>query len=436
MRTNQFYCHFIKFNGASYNLIKGGLIMTKMNFIDKLELFTQRFQGNIYIQAISQGMMGIMPITLIGGVFAIVSSLPIPTVLAKALSLLALMTSSLISIYVVAAISGAYAKLKNQDANNTMILSVLMFFLITPITKDVEGVIAISTKYLGNKGMFLAIIVGIIAPMLYFFFLEKNILKFNLPDSVPPAITKMFNSLVPYLVVGLIFVIINITFSLSSFGNAHDLVYTLLQAPLNNLGNSIWSAFILVMLAEFLWFFGIHGSMVTNIFLTALFAPQAAANLEALALGQAIPYVVSSSFIGAFKGPRALALAFVLIYFAKSKHFKSVGKLAIVPSLFTISEPMKFGIPMILNLYLLIPMSLAPVVSLAIAYLANIIGFMPRVAANVIQIVPPILSGFMAAGWQGAVVQIIQFIAIVFLYLPFIKRLDKIEVKKESGSIV
>ncbi len=91
---------------------------------------------------------------------------------------------------------------------------------------------------------------------------------------------------------------------------------------------------------------------------------------------------------------------------------------------------------MVLNLYLLIPMSLAPVVSLAIAYLANIIGFMPRVAANVIQIVPPILSGFMAAGWQGAVVQVIQFIAIVFLYLPFIKRLDKLELKKESVSIV
>jgi PTS system cellobiose-specific IIC component len=61
---------------------------------------------------------------------------------------------------------------------------------------------------------------------------------------------------------------------------------------------------------------------------------------------------------------------------------------------------------------------------------------MPRVAANVIQIVPPILSGFMAAGWQGAVVQVIQFIAIVFLYLPFIKRLDKLELKKESVSIV
>ena len=403
------------------------------NFLKNLEKFMMRFQGNIYVNAIMHGMMSIMPISLIGGVFGILSYMPFPEIIQNGMSVMALMTSSLISVYVVAGVSGAFARLRKQDIMSTIILSLVMFFLITPTTNDAEGIIAISTDYLGNKGMFLAIITGIVARALYYFILENNKIKFTMPDSVPSTITNMFNSLIPYLVVGFIYVVLNQIMLQTKFGNFHDLVYTLLQAPLNNLGSSIWSAFLLVFLAELLWFFGIHGSMVTSVFMTALFTPQATANIEALALKQPIPYIVSGSFISAFKGPRALALAFVLVYFTRSKHLKSVGKLAIVPSAFSISEPMKFGIPMVMNLYLLIPMSLAPVVSLGIAYIANIINFMPRVAASIPQIVPPILSGILATGWQGAVVQVIQFVAIVALYYPFILKLDKLELEKEKA---
>lgn len=406
--------------------------MSNNKFLIKLEALMVKFQSNSYVQAIANGMMSIMPISFIGGICGILASLPgLPSMLASGLSLMALMTSSVISIYVVAAIAGALATKKNEDVITSIILATLMFLLVTPLTYDVDGVMALSTAYLGNKGMFLAIIVGLVAPSVYYFFFRNNFLKFKFPPSVPSTISNMFNSLVPYLVVVLIFVGLNLAFSLTHYGNVHDLVYALLQAPLANLGESIWSVYVLVLLAELLWFFGIHGSMVTSVFLTALFGTQAQANLEALALGTDIPYIISTSFISAFKGPRALALAVVLLFLCKSKHFKAVGKLSIVPSFFTISEPMKFGIPMVMNIYLLIPMSLAPVVSIAIAYGATLIGFLPRVSANIIQIIPPVLSGFMAAGWQGAVIQIIQFVAVVLLYLPFVKRLDRLEKNKE-----
>lgn len=400
-------------------------------FIKGIDSVMEKFQNNAYVRAVSQGMMGIMPVSLIGGICGILGALPFPDLLKSGLNLMALMTSSVISLYVVAAVSGAFAKIKQQDVASTIILSTLMFLLVTPVTQDAQGVMALSTAYLGNKGMFLAIILGLLAPRLYYFFLDGNIMKISFPDSVPDSINQMFNSIIPYLITVLIFVGVNLGFSVTAFGNVHDLVYSILQAPLANLGNSIWSVYALVLLSELLWFFGIHGSMVTNVFLTALFSTQAAANLEALASGQQIPYIISTSFIGAFKGPRALALAIVLVFYCKSRHFKSVGKLSIVPSLFSISEPMKFGIPMVMNLYLLIPMSLAPVVSIAIAYGATLIGFLPRISANIIQIIPPVLSGALAGGWQGAIVQIVQLIAVIALYLPFIKRLDKIEYDKE-----
>ena len=38
---------------------------------------------------------------------------------------------------------------------------------------------------------------------------------------------------------------------------------------------------------------------------------------------------------------------------------------------------------------------------------------------------PVVLSGFLATGWQGAVLQLLLLILGVFIYMPFIKMMDK-----------
>ena len=80
----------------------------------------------------------------------------------------------------------------------------------------------------------------------------------------------------------------------------------------------------------------------------------------------------------------------------------------------------------------MIPMSLAPVISLLIAYFAIKIGFMSIVSIAVPWVAPPLIGGFLAAGWQGAVVQTIQMIAIFLLYLPFFTVLDKRKCAEEA----
>ena len=45
---------------------------------------------------------------------------------------------------------------------------------------------------------------------------------------------------------------------------------------------------------------------------------------------------------------------------------------------------------------------------------------------------PVILSGFLATGWQGAVLQLVLLILGVFLYMPFIKMMDKQYLADES----
>jgi PTS system cellobiose-specific IIC component len=45
---------------------------------------------------------------------------------------------------------------------------------------------------------------------------------------------------------------------------------------------------------------------------------------------------------------------------------------------------------------------------------------------------PPIFSGFLVAGWQGAVVQVICIISSVIIYYPFVKALDNQYYKEEQ----
>lgn len=44
---------------------------------------------------------------------------------------------------------------------------------------------------------------------------------------------------------------------------------------------------------------------------------------------------------------------------------------------------------------------------------------------------PPIISGFLATNWAGAVLQLLLIIMGVFIYLPFIKVIDKQYMKEE-----
>ena len=79
-----------------------------------------------------------------------------------------------------------------------------------------------------------------------------------------------------------------------------------------------------------------------------------------------------------------------------------------------------------MNPLMLIPITLAPIVSVLIAYGAIVIGFMnPFNGVVAPWPTPPIFSGFLVSGWQGAVVQVVAIIAAFAIYYPFVLALDK-----------
>lgn len=417
--------------------------MTKSKgFGQKLNKYVTAFSNNLIVKTVAAGMARLLPVTMVGSICTLLISIPwdpytnflTTTGIGKFLGLGSTMTNDIISIYVVVALAMEMARILKKSQINAVMISIVSFFIVTPMTAALIGertVNVFTTTYLGSRGMFVAMIVAMLATWLFALFTDHGP-KIKMHPSVPPAISGSFESLFPVIFVALIFIGVNAVFSFTSAGDMHTFVYRILQAPLEGLGSSVWTMCLICLLGEFFWFFGIHGSNVTSAVTSTLWMPASIENQSAMAAGLAMPFILNTYFLNVYKGPRHFVLAAMLLWMAKSKQLKAVGKVAIAPGVFGISEPMKFGIPMVLNPIILVPMSLAPVISILIAYFATVIGFLPRVGINIPWAMPPIISGFLAGGWQGIVIQILQMVAIFLLYIPFFKVLDRQKLNEEA----
>lgn len=152
-----------------------------------------------------------------------------------------------------------------MQAVNASAAAIISFLILTPTTLTVgkKTVSAVETLYLGPNGIFLGIFIALISVELYRFALKRH-WTIRMPEGVPPAVSQSFDALLPSALVIFAFFLVRILFSLTSFDTVYNFIYTMLQAPLKNVGNSLPSVLLYNFLASLLWCFGINGPTITN----------------------------------------------------------------------------------------------------------------------------------------------------------------------------
>lgn len=421
-----------------------------MNFIsnfieEKMVPFVSKFASLRYMRALKSGFMVIMPLTIIASVFLLITDFPItgyPEFMAKIfgpewdsfLSPAYRATFDMMGILLAGTIAYKLAESDEVDPLPVMIISIVAYVIVTPkfVTAESGEVInkVLPMAWLGTKGVITAIIMSITSTEIYRFIVKKN-LVIKLPENVPPMVYKSFFSLVPGVIVVAFALLVNGIF-LTMGKSMHEFIYDILQVPLQGLTASPIAITIVAGLNGFLWWFGIHPTVVNSI-VNPLLNANSVENLElfkqgALTLENAnigtIQMIDQFATIGGAGMTIGLVLAMLVV--AKSQRMKMLSKLSTVPAVFNINEPIVFGLPIIMNPLMLIPITLAPIVSVLIAYGAIVIGFMnPFNGVVAPWPTPPIFSGFLVSGWQGAVVQVVAIIAAFAIYYPFVLALDK-----------
>jgi PTS system cellobiose-specific IIC component len=182
----------------------------------------------------------------------------------------------------------------------------------------------------------------------------------KLPDSVPPAVSKSFSAMIPGSVTLSIFLVIRILFGLTSYGNIHDFVYTVIQTPLVALGGGLPATIVAVLLIQLLWFFGLHGQIIINSVLDPVWNTLSLQNLDALQAGKELPNIITKQFIDTYTvgiGGTGMTLAVVaaMLFVMKSKQLRETGKIAAPAGIFNVNEPVIFGLPIVMNPMIFIP---------------------------------------------------------------------------------
>ena len=79
-----------------------------------------------------------------------------------------------------------------------------------------------------------------------------------------------------------------------------------------------------------------------------------------------------------------------------------------------------------------LPFILVPVLAAVIVYGSIAIGFMqPFSGVTLPWSTPAIISGFLVAGWQGALIQVVILAMSTLIYFPFFKFQDKLAYSNE-----
>ncbi|MCS3483047.1 PTS system cellobiose-specific IIC component [Bacillus sp. JUb11] len=410
-----------------------------------------RLNNNRYLGVLRDAFMLAFPLTIFGSIMVVLMNLPfLDKIMSQtalegvqsALNIAPSATISIMSVFVVFGIGYYLSKSYDVEAVFGGVIALASFLLLTPFLLEQEGGASIAgvipVDRLGAKGMFLGMITGFLSAEIYRYFVQKKFV-INMPQGVPPAVSKSFAALIPATLTLTTFLLINIIITQGFKTNMHDLIYNAIQAPLVGLGSGIIPTLIAIFFIQILWFFGLHGQIIINSVMDPIWNTLSIQNLESYTKTGEVPNIISKQFIeiytvGMGGTGMTLAVVFTILIFLKSKQLKQVAKLGLGPGLFNVNEPIIFGLPIVMNPLILIPWILAPMVITCISYFAMATGIVPPpTGVNIPWTVPIFISGVMATNsLAGGLLQLFNLMIVFVIWFPFLKFIDRMNVKNEK----
>lgn len=418
----------------------------KPNFMtDKVLPAVTKFSNFKFVKAMANGIVAPTAATVVGSIIAILQTPPFPKTNTSAfvtawrawsaantdwLSLVYLASMNFVAIYTLIGVVVATANLEKKRPVTPLVTS-FMVFIILSCNYDVETK-SLSTAFFGSAGLITAILVGYLVTEAVVKF-EGGKIKIKLPDSVPPNIADALGSMLYVIIIAAAAIVLRLVCGLSE-KLLPQLINTLFS-PLFTAADSFWAVLLYTLLVRLFWFFGLHGGNIASPVMGPFMLANMAANTEAYAAGQPLPYIFTNAFSNIWTTMGMLPIAITILLFCKSKQLKTVGKIAVVPAFFCIGEPLTFGVPLVLNFDLVIPYMLTFGLNASVAYLATAAGLINRTFVSVPWTLPHFIKAFLTGmDYRTVILYFILLAADIAIMTPFMKKYDRKLLKEEEGT--
>ena len=389
---------------------------------------------NKIVRTISSGMMLTVGILTIGSVFLMLFGLatnysffsfllPISGALLNGYNL----TMGLTGMFVAIAISGAYAKHHGMEPLSSAVTGLAAFLLLTSTITD--GAIAINN--LGAQGIVAAMISSLVSMSILRIFKEKNIV-IKMPDGVPPEIAATFSSLIPSFLVLVLMWLVKSVFNFDLVSAVQKLL-----TPIFSAVDSIGAFTLRFFLGQAVWTVGLHADAILSGITGPLTSVWIVENADAAIAGVAatkLPYIWVQSTERMCGWVASIWGLMYWLFRSKSKKLRTIATAGLPSAIFTIIEPILFGLPVVFNPYLMVPFILSGTVAAFFTYGVMALGLVSRFYISLPWITPPPVLAFLGTGgdWKMVVVVVINFVIGVLIYAPFFKAYEKSELELEA----
>ena len=428
-----------------------------MAVLEQLSMKMAKISEQRHLRAIRDGIVSTLPLIIVGSVFLILAFPPFPKEWGISVQMLLpyRMTMFIMGLYAVMGIGYSLAKSYKLDGITGAILSVCAFLLtimpkmINPVEvinqtingQAVQIIVEEGTKgsqllqedlgyvmqmsKLGSAGLFVGIIVAIFAVEVYRLTTTTGF-KIRMPEAVPESVARSFEALTPAAII--IFTLTILTYWLKI--DLHDIIGSVIK-PILKFSDSWFSVILIVFMITFFWSFGIHGDSIVGSVVRPLWLMLLEQNATALANGQPVPHIAAEPlyqwFVWIGGSGTTIGFALLLLFKSKSAYGKTLGKAAILPSIFNINEPIIFGAPIVLNPTLLPPFIIVPVVNATIAYFAMAAGLVNRVTSTPPWTLPGPIGAFLATNgdFRALILNVILIVISIIIYYPFFNVYEK-----------
>lgn len=419
----------------------------KEKLLDSVEKLTNQK----HINAIKKGMMAYVPFTIIGAIALLIAYFPYQGYIDAVTAILGVKDATvwqnaitsinnagmnlgaiLATVFIAYNLSKEYKEIIDPIYGTALTLGI--YFLMIP-WQTVDGNLVNSTSYFGTGSLIVGILLALVIPELYRYLMEVDVLKIKLPPQVPPMVANSFSSLIPMAIISIIFLALKLIIGMTPYGDIHAMINTVIGGPLTVLTGSVWGYLIALFLTNLLWILGIHGS---SIILGGVLGPflimLSDQNRLAAQAGNALPNIITNEF-NTFIGGVGLYICIACLIVCKNKQTKPLCKMALVPAIFGIHEPLVFGLPIMYNVYFAIPYVVLPIIGTILTYIVQTLGWVAKLnGTGVPWTAPAGIYGFLATGGHisGFVWQVILAVIYTLICIPFAKAFDRSKLKEEA----